>query len=386
MEPSHPKHESWISISSLKEAVDIKQALKPRTSSRSGSSDSACVSPESSITIEWKPNTCINQSISFSSIHDTYCDTMESNAIDDLGRLDKSDIEAMSIYIQKKERKLATLQNKYQRDTGKVKAELKGAKDNLETMAKEMQVLTQTINKLQQEHAQQIQNLQARHEQKIQRGKQDFDLALADINEKTAALVTRQLHQEFSAELLRLRDAYEDQIEQLRVDHEFELQEKEEGFEQYLAEYTSKTSEIAEIEEYYETKIHSIQTEKSQEINRLKRELTRKTKIKPDSQIEDQQLCIEELKSLVKEQDFIIQDQQNTIDQLSAELQEIFRNPLKQNSIDLCMESDLQTVIGQITTFLDPDYLQKDVENTLNDPRSRIDFQTSSGRIPLQNS
>jgi hypothetical protein len=61
---------SWISMKSLREAVNIKNSYKMTPSPHSSSS--ASPSHNSSITMEWKPNTFINQSVSFSFVHENY--------------------------------------------------------------------------------------------------------------------------------------------------------------------------------------------------------------------------------------------------------------------------------------------------------------------------
>ena len=65
---------SWISMKSLRQAADIKVPFKKQKIRRNSSQ---LTSPNSSITMEWKPNTYINQSISFSFIHENYCNDDE---------------------------------------------------------------------------------------------------------------------------------------------------------------------------------------------------------------------------------------------------------------------------------------------------------------------
>lgn len=64
----------WISTKSLREAANIKTCIRRVPSRHSSKHTSPGMSPShnSSITMEWKPNTNINKSISFSFIHEGY--------------------------------------------------------------------------------------------------------------------------------------------------------------------------------------------------------------------------------------------------------------------------------------------------------------------------
>lgn len=74
----------WISTKSLRDAANIKTCIRRVPSRHSSKHTSPGMSPShnSSITMEWKPNTNINKSISFSFIHEGYKNDEDLGACD----------------------------------------------------------------------------------------------------------------------------------------------------------------------------------------------------------------------------------------------------------------------------------------------------------------
>ncbi|CAG9328767.1 unnamed protein product [Blepharisma stoltei] len=407
----NPKTGSWISIKNLKAAADVHSVYRQQSRGSSPSS-SPNASQNSSITMEWKPNTYINQSICFSSMHDHYCEEIIDSTQTLLNESDeglayKQDIDAMRYYIQSKESKLRKLQRRYQRDIGKLKDELAQSKAETEAAQKEIYFLNQEIDRMQQDFTQQLLNNQARHERKLQRSKQDLDALISENNEKTAIFVAEKLRAIHQAEMDKLRDDYEEQIERLRMEHELEIQEKEEEYESIISkENNFKIDEerLEEMERAHKKNIESLEDKYEEEIERLKKQIQNMKEERPkknlimkfeenkinEKEIQELQEKIQIFQEEAQEQRRIIELQKKTIEDLSKELQGTFKKRPAKNlkleaSIEKDLEKDLKGLIGQISNYLDTSdpNTSRDFGDTLRTLQSRIEFLASSEKLNL---
>jgi len=335
---------SWISIKSLKEAVDIHSVYKLESESSSPNNES----PDSSITMEWKPNTHINHSISFSSVHDPYCEDSLNTFEDDSAR----DLESMKYCLQRRDAKLRKLHKKYKREITKLQEENERLKLDLEHAQEEAKHFSEEVERLHQDHTVQLQSLQARHERKLQRSKQDLESLITNLNSKAAEDLREQLEQE-----------RQDQISDLQLKHELELQEKTEDYENLIQDLKGQVTEYQEyvqtLENSCKSQIEAVKRKYTKEVSALKEKSSKGLKKSPlkiyedpskDREIETLQHRIKELETSNSEQNRIIESQEKTIEELSRELQGAFKKkPSKQGKLENSgFEKDIQGVISQI--------------------------------------
>ena len=378
---------SWISIRSLINESKINSIYSKHDSDSSLDSSSCSPRQESSITMEWKPNTYINQSVCFSSMHDNYCKDMQDLSLNLTPEGEsptyEKNIEAMKYYIHRRDSKFRKLQKTYNRDVMQLKEEVSALQSKLSQRNDEVEKLTELFDKIQEDHTLQLQNMQARHERKLQRSKMDLDSLLSDINEKTAVYVTEKMKVEHQEEIEALRDFYEEKIEELRVEHELELNSREfgEGKENFKEELEKERERQREV-------IEGIEMKYGKEISNLKRLLTiQREENKCLKTVESYDEV--EMKKLVKRMEEEIESLKETIDsygrtidELSKELQGTFRKKKKNTQEGL--EGDLHMLLGQINTFLDSSELtsSKDLGETIKSLQSKIEL-LASGKISL---
>lgn len=385
---------SWISIKSLINESKINSVYSKCNSDSSLESSTLSPRNDSSITMEWKPNTYINQSVCFSSMHDNYCrdlsDINESIVNESESPTYEKDIEAMKYYIHRRDSKYRKLQKRYNRDVMQLKEDIASLQSKLEQSTGETARLESVVEAHRKEHALQLQNIQARHERKLQRSKQDLDSLLSDINQKTALYVTEKLQKSHQQEIEKIRDYYEQKIEELRVEHELELQSKEgEGPATYTLSSLPMNSVLYKEIEDYKLQLEAIEKKYSKENNNLKRLLTisreenkslKKTETQDDSDLNAKAKMLEEEVRSLKD---TLESYEKTIDELSRELQGTFRKK-KKASHPQGLEEDLHKLLGQINTYLDSSDLtsSKDLGETLRSLQNKIEL-IKSGKISL---
>ena len=304
------KKHSWLSVQALKEATDVRLACQTDSSS-----------DEASITMEWKPNTDVNQSISFNSIHDSYTEKTDSS-------------DALQYYLHRKDSKIKQLQRKYEKDTSRLKQEVQRFRSEAERAHQEAADLQEQALQLQQVHAAELSRLEARHEAELQKVTQDTDWM---INEKTAILVAEQLEGEFSEEMSQVKAAYDRQMAELEESHHAELQERAEEYERAVV---ALTYDLQEVSNYYHVNLEAVEQEYAQKIARVRKEAQSRHRPRPTLiGLEDTQDLVRlrnlvaSLQEEVQHKDQLLQEQQLTIDKLQREA------PL---------EGDLQSVLTQI--------------------------------------
>lgn len=384
-EEENLQNTSWISIRSLIKESKINSIYSKRSSDSNLDSSSPSPRNDSSITMEWKPNTYINQSICFSSMHDNYCKEIQESCQSQLNDTEsptyEKDIEAMKYYIHRRDSKYRKLQKTYNRDIMHLKDEFSIVQSKLSQSESEIERLTSVIELMKTEHTQQLQNMQARHERKLQRSKQDLDALLSDINEKTAAYVSEKLKATHEEEIEKIRDLYEEKIEELRVEYELEISEKDN------AKGSGEVEELYKEIEDYKAEIEKNEKKHLKEVNNLKRLLTiqreeNKGKMNAEGNSEELALKVKELEEELLSCKETIESYERTIDELSKELQGTFRK--KKRSTEDGLEGDLQKLLGQINNYLDySDFASsKDFGETLKSLQSKIELLTS-GKISL---
>lgn len=206
----HRKHESWISIQSLKEATDIKFAFQSQESSFS--SNSGCASPDTSVNLEPKPNMCTTSSFSFKRTFLEPCDCPLMNN----RKVDQFDI--ISGYFNRKELRIQALTENYEEDIRILKTELEKTKGMLKLSQNESKTLNETIVKMKYEHFETIENLQARHEQKRHKSRVDFDSVLSEMNSRTTRLVSEKMNKEFGKTIYRIHENFEKQLKDCKTE------------------------------------------------------------------------------------------------------------------------------------------------------------------------
>ena len=371
---------SWISIRSLIKESKINSLYSKQESESSMESLSPSPRHETSITTEWKPNTYINQSVCFSSMHENYCRDLQETThslLEDSPKYDQ-DIEAMKSYINRRETKYRKLQKIYNKDMLAQREELATLRDKLSKSEEEVQKLTSTVELMKKEHIQQLQNLQARHEQKLQKSKLDLESLINDISEKNSIFMTDLLKTAHAQEIEKLKDYYEEKIEELRVEHELELnardiEVKDLGYKQCI--------------EVYKAQIETMEKKHVKESSNLKRMLMiQKEENRNLKKVEIDEELIAKVKILEEENENLkdnIEQYQKTIDELSKELSASFRKK-KSTSIEDGLEGDLQKLLGQINGYLDAsDFTSsKDLGETIKSLQSKIEL-IKSGKISL---
>ncbi|OMJ79738.1 hypothetical protein SteCoe_20165 [Stentor coeruleus] len=376
---------SWISIRSLIKESKINSIYSKRNSDSSLDSLSPSPQNDSSITMEWKPNTYINQSVCFSSMHDNYCgdiqETCQSIQAESESPIYEKDIEAMKYYIHRRDSKFRKLQKTYNRDVMQLKDEVVSLQGKLTQNGEDVKRLTSVIEVMKKDHIQQLQNIQARHERKLQRSKQDLDVLLSDINEKTALYVSEKLTKTYQEEIEKLRDYYETKIEDLRLIHEFELNEQE--------KHTDCNEDLYKELEECKKELQTAEKKCSKEINNLKRLLTiqreenlclKKVENHEETELKKKLNEVENENLVLKE---TIESYGKTIDELSIELQGMFKKKKKATSGET-LEGGLSKLLGQINSYLDnSDFMSsKDFGETLKSLQNKIEL-LASGKILL---
>lgn len=148
-------------------------------------------SVNSSITSECRPNSSINDSISF------------KNLFFSEGRVgaDKNLVKPAQKIIKLKE-KLGSLT------------------EELQTANEEIARLKEKIEENQKKHASQLQNMQEKHEIKLTKTKKDIDFLLNDLNSKSTAILAQTFLQKHSQEMDSVHRYYENAISNLKLDYE----------------------------------------------------------------------------------------------------------------------------------------------------------------------
>lgn len=336
--------QSWISVKSLKEAAELRTVFKKQSrKSSKNSSTSPSPSHNSSITMEWKPNTFINQSASFCYIHENYRHEPDIYTPSSKSMIPHSEPTLLQTQLYQTEQRYRKLYAQYERDVRLLNEQLVDANNELAIAHQEISKAALEKARIQQEYALRLQNMQAHHERKMQRSKQDLDILLSEINEKAAMDLTSKIQEEHRQEIHKLRDEYEEKIEQLKTEHEIELQEKEEDFEKAIAELQDKLSHKGEFSKFkYDEVVKEIEKKLRQEYelvyNNTKEPVKSSTlaldpsrfrKVKDTSPIfpipEDSNSSDLELKSKILEQQKIIDQQEKTIQSLTSQLQDTYR-------------------------------------------------------------
>lgn len=371
---------SWISIRSLIKESKINSLYSKHESESSLESSSPSPRHETSITTEWKPNTYINQSVCFSSMHENYCKDFQDTThslVEDSPKLSQ-DIEAMKCYINRRESKYRKLQKIYNKDMLAQREEVASLRSRLQQSEEEVERLTATVELMKQKHIEQLQNLQARHEHKLKKSKLDLETLISDISEKNSIFVTELLRKAHQEEMSKLKDYYEEKIEEMRVEHELELNAKE---------VEDSNSEFQDQLNVYKKEMESMEKKYSKELSNLKRMLMiQKEENKSLKRVENDEELKMKIKSLEEENENLkdnIEQYQKTIDELSKELSASFRKK-KSTSIEDVLEGDLNRLLGQINCYLDAsDFASsKDLGETIKSLQSKIEL-LKSGKISL---
>ena len=370
---------SWISIRSLINDAKMNSVYSRRDSDSSVESSSPSPRHESSITMEWKPNTYINQSVCFSSMHDNYCKELQETIHTSANDSPESDIEAMKCYINRRENKYRKLQKIYNKDVNLLRDEINAMNVKVSQADSENFRLTALVEMMKKEHIQQIQNLQARHEIKLQKNKVDLEGLIQEIRENRSVLVSDKLKLSHYKEIEKVRNLYEEKIETLKAEHELELSEKEAGLRQSIIKGSNHEACKASAE--------MVEKKYVKELNNLKRMLMiQKEENKNLKQNESFDEINEEVGRLREENAGLretIEEHQKTIDELSKELSASFRKK-KGYSAEEGIEDDLHKILGQINNYLDSSDLasSKDFGETLRSLQSKIEL-IKSGKISL---
>lgn len=340
---------SWISLKSLKEAADIKTLYR-----KPGHSKLGAQSPNTSVTMECLPHTTTNQSISFSYLHEQYRtsaeDYFQGVEVPSI-KLDTSFGEEPAPSLQrefdilKSENSIhrSRSRRKANEPTARMREELTEVRAQLQLAQQEIDRLRKEMGKRQQSFAIQLQELQEHHEKKQQKIRSELQLVggvdLAGI---------REGHR---LEVESLKNWYEEKMQDMKVEHELELQAKEELCEQTLENLRTAADEQ---HQFYETLLS-----------------------------ECKQKVASEFQQTIQEQSVIITEQARTITELRqhSTLHKP-RSPLQSSGKEnLSLDSELRTLIKQINSHLDCAELggsDKSLSSSLADLRSRVSVLAGS--------
>ena len=370
---------SWISIRSLINEAKINSIYSKRNSDSSVESSSPSPRHESSITMEWKPNTYINQSVCFSSMHDNYCKELQETTHSVVHESPEKDIEAMKCYIHRRENKYRKLQKIYNKDINLLRDEITVLNGKVHQADLENSRLASLMEMMKKEHIQQIQNLQARHEIKLQKTRVDMEGLIQEMRENSSGKLSEKLQLSHLREIEKIRDFYEEKIENMRVEHELELSEKE-------AEINESSSKGINHDSC-KVSTEMIEKKYTKEINNLKRiimiQKEENKNLKLNENFDDLNAEIIRLREENESLRETIEEYQKTIDELSKELSASFRKK-KSCSAEDGIEGDLHKILGQINNYLDSSDLasSKDLGETLRSLQSKIEL-IKSGKISL---
>ena len=336
---------SWISLKSLKEAADIKTLYR-----KPGHSKVGAQSPNTSVTMECLPHTTTNQSISFSYLHEQYRtsaeDYFQGVELPSI-KLDTSFGEEPAPSLQrefdilKSENSIHRSRRKANNEpTARMREELAELRAQLQLAQQEIDRLRKEMGKRQQAYAIQLQELQEHHEKKQQKIRSELQL-LGGVD--TTAMQRREIES--------LKNWYEEKMEDMRVEHELELQAKEEQCEETLENLRTAADEQ---KHFYETMLEHCKLQAS-----------------PD------------LQQTITEQAAIISEQARTITELRhlSSLRKS-RSPLhSSNKENLSFDSELRGMIKQINSHLDCAELggsDKSLSSSLADLRNRMSVLTGA--------
>lgn len=278
------------------------------------------MSNESSVTMEWKPNTCINASTSFNCLHENYRhdeDTQNSEFL----TFESSEEDELEAQLQTMEDELHSLKRRYMNDTKSLNSTIHRLKAQLQATQQTQARLSSELDEQAQAHAFQLQEIQAHHERKLQRHRKDLETLLKSDSDK----------------------AYlEDEITKLRLEHEEELQIKDEELERLRRlERDIKTQQARQ-----EAQLKDQQKQHYEQLSKAKREHTLKRNSSGDSK---------QLLAKLKEKEQVIHDQALMIDELRLQLMPAMRRRIskattaKNSDIDV----DLKDLISQINCHLE---------------------------------
>lgn len=264
--------------------------------------------------MEWKPNTCINSSTSFSYLHENYRhdeDTQNSEYL----TIESSEDDELKTQLQQMEDELHSLRRRYMHDTKHLTSSVHKLKAQLQSAQQEQAKLTAAFEEQAQAHVLQLQQTQAHHERKLQRHRKDLETLLHS-NTDSSAL--------------------EEEITQLRLEHEEELQVKDEELERLHRLERDVKSQQAR----FEAQLKDQQKQHYEQLTKIKRECAVKRASVDDS----------ELKAKLNEKDQVISEQASLIDELRQQLSATMRRrtsrPSSTKNTDI--DCDLKDLIGQI--------------------------------------
>jgi len=148
-------------------------------------------SVNSSITSECRPNSLVNDSISFKNLYFSE------------GRIlaEKNLMKPVHKIMKLKER-------------------IENLTDKLQTANGEIMRLKDKIEENHKKHASQLQNMQEKHEIKLTKTKKDIDFLLNDLNSKSAAMLAQTFIQKHRQEMESANIYYEELIKNLKFDYE----------------------------------------------------------------------------------------------------------------------------------------------------------------------
>ncbi|CAG9325549.1 unnamed protein product [Blepharisma stoltei] len=349
------KIESWVSIRFLKEAANIQSVYRQRSRSSSIDSTSPIPSEEPSITVEWKPNGFVNQSICFNAVN-------RNKTIDTPKPTEASpDFEELQCLLQHKDAKIQKIRQKSQCLLEKSNKDLIEAKLHYKQANQEIATLKKMNELIKEQNSKQLEDLQVRHERKLQKVKQDVDNYLSELYEKAAVYVTEKLKISHKREIMGLKEQYEEKINRMRMEYEAEIDQKDYECRQLLEQLEEQTEEFTE--ENSEKYINLIK-------NHVQNEREKKKKGKDGK--------VDAMMRQVEEQKLIIESQQRIIDDLSRELQDSFRrrsriSGMSNKTCHVKSQKSFQGLLDQLSCFLDTadPNTSRELEDTLRGFQSR---------------
>jgi hypothetical protein len=260
--------------------------------------------------MELKPNTCINTSTSFSNLHENYRhdeDTQNSEFL----TFESSEDEELTSQLQRMEDELHSLRKRYMHDTKHLTSSVHKLKAQLQTAQQEQAKLASALEEQAQTHKVQLQQIQAHHERKLQRHKQDLETLLQPNS-----------------------DALEEEITRLRIEHEEELQIKDEEIERMQR----LDKELLNQQARFDAQLRDQQKQHFEQLTQAKRERAVK------------RIHHGEAETQAKAQEHIIHEQALAIEELRQQLQLTMRRrtskPSKTSELDL--DGELKDLISQI--------------------------------------
>lgn len=280
-----------------------------------------------SITNEWKPNSYINQSVCGSTWHEYYIEDSPDIT------LESSDCKCSSfskLKICKYETKYTELVKKYYSDTKKLKDKVKELSDGISIAFKENEKLRHDLYGLQQDFSLEIQNIQARHQQKLLRTKVDLDSLVKSLDQKMAEKFKKE-----NEEIIRnLQNSYEEKIQALKEEHEFEIFKIQENMQEDLVKDLREKLKH-ELESVYTIKIQELSTQYDERIRQFKKEKalskcinTKKVLIVNNEPLDNEHELREKLNSYekhIQELQSIITIQEKNILDMSSSLTSSFK-------------------------------------------------------------